>query len=156
MALTWLSFDKVTAAWPLTTVVSCLDDAGAGTIDANNVAFQSCARRAEAQVKSYLVAAGIATTQADDELLEAAALEFFGHYMFERHPEYVRVKDPLDRARRLSGAQELCDRIAQARQIPKQTQDAQGPAPTNGGVVLATGPRMYVPNTDGTSNSGDF
>lgn len=137
------------------TVTACCDDDGDGIAD--SAVITDLIGRANAMVNSWLYGVGLPVDNTTtDILLKEAELQYAIYFMFERHPEYVRVKDPIDRANRLKTVQSLCERIKSGQQVPVETVKASGTPRPYKGVTIDSGHRMLVDSPDGSSNQGDF
>jgi hypothetical protein len=137
------------------TIVQCWDDDRDGVADP--IPLGKMFKRASAQVRSWLPGHyGLGVSVDTDELLRAAALDFAVAYTFERHPEYVRTFGEAPRAEKWKRGEDIMGRVKAGIQRPVDVEAVQGPSKTIGGVITEHGPRMFSPNADGTSNSGDF
>lgn len=151
----YITQSDLEAALPPQTLVQLTDDDGDGVADSYVVS--SIIEDAEAEVDGYLVGQ-YPTELGVDRLVKLSCKEIAMAFLFRRHPEYVRSYGERERADSLyKRALERLDRIQNAEQSLPDIVNEDGIRPKNvGGIVSAGGPRLFVSNPDGTSNSGDF
>lgn len=85
------------------------------------------------------------------DMIRAASLAWGKAYTYDRHPEYVRSYGTKPREE----AESLTTGLKQARgYIPDWL--GQPPPANVGGVAIDNGPRLYIDDSFGNSNAGDY
>lgn len=137
------------------TVLSLFDD-GTGTV--NQTAITAVISDGEQEMMSWLVNEnGSLTTApndlANDPFYKACALDFAIAFAVERHPEQARVAGLGTKESYFARATKRAERVQQGRQ---RATDMVEPPRNVGGPVVDTSVRMYIPNANLSTNSGDF
>jgi phage gp36-like protein len=147
-----------------TTFIAIFDDQNTNDVnDVNEVEVQNVIDEGEAEVDSYLITQNTLPLPAlsgakPDRLVRLCALDFIQALAWRRHPEYVRTFGESHRAESLEErAHGRMKRIQEAIQMMPDVVEQKALEPANvGGVTTDLGPRMIVPNFDGSDNEGDF
>lgn len=153
----WLSQTDLEGAMSVATVAAIFDDQNTGTL--NTAAMNAVIDRGEQEVLSWLVdefgpTLPTSAQLATDNFLKYAALEYAVAFAFDRHPEYVRANGK-ERGDRFTRADARMQRILDGRQRPPELQATKAPANV-GGVSVDNAARVYVDDSQGNVNAGDY
>lgn len=128
------------------------------TVDVSRPVLLTLAR-AHARVRSRLAAVWTQIPKSTDPqiplLLKDAELNFAIGMAYDRHPEYVNRFgwDPV----RKGAYQIATDTMELIQDAVLRVDDPSPGTPVNvGGTVIDNGNRVFLPNPDGTNNSGDW
>ena len=140
-------------------LIAFYDDDGSSTI--NSAALNSVCVAASARVDAYISRnyRGILplTVSPLPAMVVEAALEWAVYMSFRRKPEYVKAYyGDAGLLALMKSAEDFSERLAKAEMLMPDLTTTE-PQPTNvGGKVVPDPIRLFTPNADGTSNSGDF
>jgi phage gp36-like protein len=151
------TMDDLVARMGWENVVNTLDDDNDGVPDA--VVITSIQKLSDGMTdafaaRSYAGTLPIAVDPQTGEvplMIKAVSIQWARVFCFQRRPSYVQEygETPFEEAMKISEA------VASG-QMFLPSSEGEGAPSVVGGIIFDHGPRILIPNADGTRNSGDF